>query len=310
MKISVAICTWNRARLLDQTLTAMQTLRIPEGVEWELLVVNNRCTDDTDTVIAWHQKKLPIRRLYEPELGHSNSRNCAVAAARGDYLLWTDDDVLVDPGWLEAYVAAGSAWPEAGYFGGAIEPWYECPPPKWIQPNLAILEGMLVIRDLGSTERPFCGNEQPWGANMAFRTELLRRHRFDSNLGRKGRVPILGDETALIAQLNAEGVQGIWIPSARARHFVSAKRTSTRYLWEYFSGLGQTKIRMEGRPEGRDLYGAPRWMYVRYMDLLIKYCCRRLLGDPGWIREYVGAAQTLGMIVECRSISGRGRASG
>ena len=52
LSITVAICTWNRARLLDQTLTQMHNLRIPSCVEWELLVVNNSCSDDTDEVIG------------------------------------------------------------------------------------------------------------------------------------------------------------------------------------------------------------------------------------------------------------------
>ena len=100
----------------------MCNLTVPVGVKWELLVVNNRCTDDTDSVIARHQMRLPLRRLFEPEPGLSNARNCAVAAAQGDLMLWTDDDVLIDRDWLEAYVAAASKWPDAGYFGGRIEP--------------------------------------------------------------------------------------------------------------------------------------------------------------------------------------------
>ena len=65
--ITVAICTWNRAQLLDQTLTEMRKLRIPPGIEWELLVVNNNCTDDTDGVLDRHEGRLPIRRLFETQ---------------------------------------------------------------------------------------------------------------------------------------------------------------------------------------------------------------------------------------------------
>ena len=64
-EFTVAIATWNRAKLLDRTLTEMHRLRIPPSVEWELLVVNNNCTDQTDTVISNHKKYLPIRRLFE-----------------------------------------------------------------------------------------------------------------------------------------------------------------------------------------------------------------------------------------------------
>ena len=98
--ITVSIPTWNRAKLLDQTLTQMRPLRIPSDVEWELLVVNNNCTDQTDEVIAKHEKK-PYRSAgfssRHPALA---SVNDAVTEARGEWILWTDDDVLVDPEWL------------------------------------------------------------------------------------------------------------------------------------------------------------------------------------------------------------------
>src|SRR5688572_10217281 len=117
MIITVALCTWNRAELLDQTLMGMRKLRIPDGVVWELLVVNNNCTDETDQVIARHIPRLPIRRLLETKQGHSNARNCAVAAAQGELMIWTDDDVLVAPDWLEQYVEAVGKWPNVTVFG-------------------------------------------------------------------------------------------------------------------------------------------------------------------------------------------------
>ena len=116
VSVTVAICTWNRAPLLDRTLVEMRKLRIPPGVEWELLVMNNNCTDNTDQVIARHADHLPIRRLFEPKQGLSNARNCTVRAAEGEFLLWTDDDVLVDPKWLESYVDAVQRWPTASVF--------------------------------------------------------------------------------------------------------------------------------------------------------------------------------------------------
>ena len=132
MLVTVAICTWNRGKLLDQTLTQLRHLRIPEGVTWELLVVNNNCTDDTDAVIARHERHLPLRRLFEPKQGHSNARNCAVDHARGEYLIWTDDDVTVCREWLQVYEAAFEAHPEAAFFGGPIRPRFEGNPPRWL----------------------------------------------------------------------------------------------------------------------------------------------------------------------------------
>ena len=52
MFVTVAICTWNRAALLNQCLQQMTQLKIPDGVQWELVVVNNNCTDTTDSVLG------------------------------------------------------------------------------------------------------------------------------------------------------------------------------------------------------------------------------------------------------------------
>src|SRR5690349_20687774 len=62
-RISVVICTWNRSRLLRKTLEHMTNLDIAPGTRWELIVVNNNCSDDTETVLDDFQNKLPLVRL-------------------------------------------------------------------------------------------------------------------------------------------------------------------------------------------------------------------------------------------------------
>jgi glycosyltransferase involved in cell wall biosynthesis len=103
MHVTVAICSWNRARRLVQTLDSLTALAVPDGVDWELLVVNNNCTDDTDRVVASFTDRLPLRLLHEPTPGLSCARNRAVQHAAGEYILWTDDDVVVDSAWLTSY---------------------------------------------------------------------------------------------------------------------------------------------------------------------------------------------------------------
>jgi glycosyltransferase involved in cell wall biosynthesis len=302
MLVSVAICTWNRAKLLDQTLAGMRNLRIPSGVDWELLLINNNCTDDTDAVIARHTDALPLRRLFEPKQGLSNARNCAIEHAQGTLLIWTDDDVLVDQNWLAEHVGAFRRWPTASYFGGSIAPWYECSPPAWVTDNLQQLQGLLVIRDLGKVERPFQLKEEPFGANMSFRTEVLRQHPFNPRLGRCGDLGILCEETELVKRISQLGHQGIWVPSALVQHFVTAHRMSSNYLWNYYYGVGRTHVRMKGPPAlGRMLFGSPRWMYRACFTKRACATLNRLFGSKKWFGYYTQAAYLRGMIHECRS---------
>ena len=64
--------------------------------------------------------------------------------ATGDLICWTDDDVLVEPAWLNAYVDAAARRPNAGIFDGTIRPWFEHEPPVWLRDNERLLAGMLV----------------------------------------------------------------------------------------------------------------------------------------------------------------------
>ena len=117
MKITVAICTWNRSVSLACTLAKLADCASLRFANWEVLVVNNNCRDDTDAVAMSFAGRLPLRLISQPVPGLSNARNAAVAAATGEYMVWTDDDVLVESNWLRAYEAAFLAHPEYAFFG-------------------------------------------------------------------------------------------------------------------------------------------------------------------------------------------------
>ena len=108
--VSVVICTWNRCRLLRLTLEQMTHLEIPSGVDWELIVVNNNCSDATELVLDEFQNRLPLVRLQESRPGKSYAANLAVGVAKGEYIIWTDDDVLVEPDWIKSYLEAFAEW--------------------------------------------------------------------------------------------------------------------------------------------------------------------------------------------------------
>ena len=72
--VSVVVCTWNRAALLAKGLEAIAALDVPAGCEWELVVVDNACTDDTPAVLERFAERLPLRRVSEPRLGLSRAQ--------------------------------------------------------------------------------------------------------------------------------------------------------------------------------------------------------------------------------------------
>src|ERR1700751_3945056 len=160
MLITVGICTFNRAESLRETLDSLCMLRIPSDLAWEIVIVNNNCTDSTDDLISQYIDRLPVRREFESVPGKSNALNRVIDVAKGEYIVWTDDDVLVDSGWLTAYAEGFGHWPGAAVFGGRIVPRYETPVAKWVAESEAELGGPYAIRDFGDRPYPLSATDE------------------------------------------------------------------------------------------------------------------------------------------------------
>ena len=275
--LTVIMCTRDRAEQLRRVLKSACSLRIPPGVTWEFLLVDNGSTDHTAEVVESFTDRLPIRRVWQPELGLSNARNAGVAEAAGDYILWTDDDVVIDPGWLEAYADAFAAFPEAAVFGGRIEPVYEVEPPAWFRENEDLLSTLVAKRDLGPERRvlPNAPGVIPFGANYALRTSEQKRHLYNPDLGVSPSHKRLGEETVVIQEIRDAGGISVWVPEARVSHLIPAKRLTLDYVrtysesagetWAYLSQYGASDVMGPHVPQkGRRLMGAPLWI-VRKM---------------------------------------------
>jgi len=294
MDVTVAICTWNRAKLLDATLAQMCKLRIPSGITWELLVVDNNCTDDTPRVIERYADRLPVKRLLEEKQGVANARNCSLRHALADLLLCTDDDVLVAEDWFEEYVKAAERWPNAGYFGGPIAPWYEHEPPQWFRDNHTHLASSIALLDLGPVEAVIPDDSPPFGANMALRRKAFSTRWFDSNLGRNRYDQVGAEETTYLRQLATDGFQGVWVPKAKVRHYVLGKRLTLNSVRRFWVGLGRTEVRL-ARASGQ---GTPRWVYRALLQSYATYAWQRATRNPNWIRSFTRLSRLRGVWLE------------
>src|SRR5262249_10775494 len=110
-RVSVAICTWNRAHLVGRAIRSALAQTVDN---FELLVVDDASTDDTAAALA----RVDDRRLHgvshERNQGISRTRNTALALARGEWLAFLDDDNEWAPNYLEQQLALAAARPEAG----------------------------------------------------------------------------------------------------------------------------------------------------------------------------------------------------
>lgn len=293
MRFTVAICTWNRAPLLSRVLERLTRVRDPEGA-WEVVVVNNGSTDDTERVLDAFAGRLPIRRAFEPRPGLSHARNTAVSHATGDYLVWTDDDALVSVDWLAAYGRAVERHPEAAVFGGPVRPRFEGTPPPWLSAAWHDISAAFAARDLGDEPFEFGGDELPYGANFVIRAREQRLFPYDPNLGRRRGGGALGEETAVIrAILEARGT-GWWVPDATVEHWIPKERQSVKYLRSYYKLQGRTFHKWDagGRPT---FFGRPLWLWRSILQAELTYSRARLSGDPHrWIKPLIQASMLRG----------------
>lgn len=227
--ISIAICTHNRATILAQTLASLARVEPEEAVEVELVVIANKCTDDTVSVAHAHAPRLwmPTRVVEEPTPGISHARNRAVREARHEVIAFLDDDVLLAPRWLRALV---NAYDEhaADMVGGRVELWWDAVRrPDWFQDRWNF---MLSAVDHGDAVRVL---DRPdiAGANFSMRREVFDRvGPFRTDLGRIGKRLLAGEESHIVGAGIASGYRLVYAPESSLRHWVHPNRADPQYL--------------------------------------------------------------------------------
>jgi GT2 family glycosyltransferase len=244
---------------------------------------------------------LPIRREFESRGGKSNALNRAIDVAKGDYIVWIDDDVLVDPGLLTAYAAAFRRWPEAAVFGGRIKPKYEAPVEKWVLESEAVLGGPYAIRDFGDQVLPFSADDEdhfPYGANWAIRAIEQRAFRYDPNLGPVPNRIRVQEDTDLMIRLLRSGATGYWIPEAIVEHRIGRDRQTVRYIADYYESWGETLAFLNAATTvaAPFWFGIPRRIWPRLVVWWMLYrFCRFVCPAPVWVKYLEAYSWNRGM---------------
>jgi glycosyltransferase involved in cell wall biosynthesis len=256
--ITVALCTHNHADRLARTLAALAHLP-PPSRPWELVVIDNACTDSTPQLLAasdWRPAGVEVRIVREGKLGLSNARNRAVQESRGEYILFIDDDETPDPAWLTAYEQAMREHrPDA--LGGRIEVLFEDGArPLWMQEEVL---GFLGKLDHGEARWLSEPGTPIFGGNFAFRRSVLEHiGNFDARLGRQGAANIGGEDTEIYRRLLEHGCRVRWVPQAIIHHRIQTPKLRRSYFLDLHFRQGRTE---GSRKRGAGSHVPPLYLY-------------------------------------------------
>jgi glycosyltransferase involved in cell wall biosynthesis len=246
--VSVVIPTHNRAGQLRPTLESIKNISTRRT--WQIVVVDNGSTDLTQEVVTRSRSNSPVelRYIYEPEPGRSAALNAGIRTSDASIVLTTDDDVRVEPDWLDAAVDALREF-QCDYLTGKVVPIWEGAPPWWLPPRDGLMRGALGLLDFGPSPRPLT-DRSPIGVNAAFRREAFGRvGLFDTAIGRKPGT-LLGQEVRdWFLRARSAGLRGYYVPQMVVRHIVPAGRLTKRYFrrWFYWHGISRA-LMYERRP--------------------------------------------------------------
>jgi glycosyltransferase involved in cell wall biosynthesis len=273
--VSVVIATFNRARDLWLTLASLSEVRTART--WELIVVDNNSTDATRRIVERAANRYPIslHYVFEARQGRSPALNTGISVAQGKIIVTTDDDVRVEPDWLDR-IADGLDRLECDYVGGRVLPIWEAPRPGWLPDHSGKHWAVIALLDYGDRPIEF-GTRVPLGVNMAFRRRALdRAGLLDPETGRRGGT-LLGQEVReWCIRARRAGVRGFYVPDIVVRHIIPAARLRKGYFrrWFYWRGISRallyerSGLDMEAPEQAAPglrrvahVFGVPRYLY-------------------------------------------------
>ena len=279
MTVSLIVCTRNRAARLPEFFERIAALEPPSG-DWELVLVDNASRDESPSLMARFaaEAPFPVRCVHAPVPGLGRARNVGIAHARGELLVFTDDDCYPQPNYLRAFVQVFEEHP-IGFAGGRI---------VLHDPTDATLGMKDVDTAVPIEPHTFVPAGVVHGANMAVRREVVNAiGGFDPRLG-VGTACIAGEDIEFVARAVWAGWAGRHDPRPVVAHHhgrkpgADAERQERSY--DYGRGAYYAKLLLD--PRAREAYARAWWRRVRRRGLR-----RAALGRLS--RELGGAARYL-----------------
>lgn len=300
--MSLILASHNGSPTLTRTLDALARIDHPQqGLE--IIAVNNASTDDTQAILEAYARKLAMQVLTESRRGKSFALNTGIKAAKGDLIVFTDDDVIPETNWLISYERAAEKFPNTAVFAGQVRHEWDAPPPAWLESLAA------AGKSYGGTPLEFkeeaVSPSYVKGCNFMVRRSAMGDTRFCEDPGTnycgQGR-SAGGEDTAFAHEVANKDGEVIFVPGACIRHIVRKYQIGILPVFSRYVRIGRTLPIEVG--SGYRILGYPVWG----LRLVLKHAGRGLWlllkGQSSQAAEQlIHLAKLLGSIGEGRRIN-------
>jgi glycosyltransferase involved in cell wall biosynthesis len=272
---SVIICTYDRCRSLAQVLEDLFAQRVRPELRWEVVVVDNNSSDRTRDVVeeAALNAPVPLHYAFEGRQGKSFALNRGLSLARGRILCFTDDDVRVDPAWVQTLVDHFDGDGVCMGVSGRLLPLLPEDPPRELEPEEI---KRYFSYDLGDRITRLA--RPPYGNNMAYRREAFERYgEFRVDLGPiQGDRDGLGEDSDLGSRLILGGELMCYVPDAVIHHIIAPQELTVTNLDRWHFHYGRSVQRRDPHSPGTPWFlGVPRYLLKRYLAASVRRLIHR-----------------------------------
>jgi GT2 family glycosyltransferase len=301
--ISVVVCTRNRAQILRGCLERLRAVIYPAA---EFIVVDNAPEDGQTrgVVAAFAETDDRFRYVLAREPGLSRARNLGLAHAEGSHVAYTDDDVSVDPLWLQGLIRGFQRGPTTACVTGLVctasiitgaEAYFDARAASWSTRCEAQVFDLVENRP-PEAMYPYSAGIFGTGANFAFDRAFLRGiGGFDEALG-AGTPTRGGEDLDIFVRVLRAGRAIVYEPSAMVwHHHRSDDEALRRQMFGYGTGLTAyvTKLLLQPATRADVVRRVP--LGVRRLAMIRGTTAERLRGrvDPprgALLREFAGFA--------------------
>lgn len=253
-ELSVLLCTRNpHPGRLSRTLAGLAQQNLAVST-WELLLIDNGSEPRLTAASLSGYAAANLRVFQESRDGLTRARLRGISAARGDVLVFVDDDNVLAPTFLSGVVAAFRASPGLGAAGGPLHPEFEIAPPAWSTP----FHGLLALHDYGPVPLLARGTpNSPWpyfapvGAGLCLRrsaalayAELARSDALRAGLDRRGAALTSGGDSDMVFSTLHAGWDVAYFPELSLTHLIPAARLQPAYLARLNRAIQRSWVRV------------------------------------------------------------------